>query len=154
MLGDKPAMPNPFYLAIAAISGAAMALQGTLNTALGKILGIWESTLIVHVVGTITSLLIILILGAGFGGLSKMSSAPWYAYLGGVLNVVIIYAVVRSMPQIGVGNATTAIIVAQLITAFCIDCTGAFGMKKIPFHYIDLLGIALLAVGARILFIE
>lgn len=147
-------MPNPFYLAIAAISGAAMALQGTLNTALGKILGIWESTLIVHVVGTITSLLIIFILGAGFGGLSKMSSAPWYAYLGGVLNVVIIYAVVRSMPQIGVGNATTAIIVAQLITAFCIDCTGAFGMKKIPFHYIDLLGIALLAVGARILFIE
>ena len=154
MLGDKPAMPNPFYLAIAAISGAAMALQGTLNTALGKILGIWESTLIVHVVGTITSLLIILILGAGFGGLSKMSSAPWYAYLGGVLNVVIIYAVVRSMPQIGVGNATTAIIVAQLITAFCIDCTGAFGMKKIHFQYIDLLGIALLAGGARILFLE
>jgi len=147
-------MPNPFYLAIAALSGAAMALQGTLNTALGKILGIWESTLIVHIVGTITALLVILALGVGFGGFGKIGSAPWYTYLGGVLNVVIIYAVVRSMPQIGVGNATTAIIVAQLITAFCIDCTGAFGMKKIPFHYIDLLGIALLAVGARILFIE
>lgn len=147
-------MPNPLYLAIAALSGAAMALQGTLNTALGKIVGIWESTLIVHVVGTVISLLVILILGVGFGGLGKMGNAPWYTYLGGLLNVIIIYAVVRSMPQIGVGNATTAIIVAQLITALCIDCTGAFGMKKIPFQYIDLLGIALLAVGARILFME
>ncbi|MEA4925340.1 MAG: DMT family transporter [Syntrophomonadaceae bacterium] len=147
-------MPNLFYLAIAALSGAAMAFQGTLNAALGKILGVWESTLIVHIIGTVTSLAIIIILGVGFGGLNKVGSAPWWAYLGGLLNVIIIYAVVRSMPQIGVGNATTAIIVAQLITAFCIDCTGAFGMKKIPFQYIDLLGIVLLAVGARILFME
>lgn len=147
-------MPNPFYLAIAALSGAAMALQGTLNAALGKIVGVWESTLIVHIVGTLASLIVILILGIGWSGLGKAGSAPWYVYLGGVLNVIIIYAVVRSMPQIGVGNATTAIIAAQLITAFCIDCTGAFGMKKIPFHYIDLLGIALLAIGARILFLD
>ncbi|NLN88302.1 MAG: EamA-like transporter family protein, partial [Syntrophomonadaceae bacterium] len=32
-------MPNLIYVAIAALSGAAMALQGTLNTALGKIVG-------------------------------------------------------------------------------------------------------------------
>lgn len=147
-------MPNLFYLAIAAISGAAMALQGTLNAALGKIVGVWESTLIVHLVGTVTSLLIILVLGIGFGNLGKAGSAPWYAYLGGILNVLIIYAVVRSMPQIGVGNATTAIIVAQLITALIIDCSGAFGMKKVPFHYIDILGVVLLAIGARILFLE
>jgi transporter family-2 protein len=83
-----------------------------------------------------------------------MGSAPWYVYLGGLLNVVIIFAVVKTMPAIGVGNATTAIIVAQLITAFIIDCTGAFGMKKIAFHYWDLFAIGLLAVGARILFLE
>ncbi len=147
-------MPNLFYLSIAALSGAAMALQGTLNAALGKIVGIWESTLIVHLVGTITSLLIILVLGIGFGSLGKVGSAPWYAYLGGILNVLIIYAVVRTMPQIGVGNATTAIIVAQLITALVIDSSGAFGMKKVAFHYIDILGIVLLAIGARILFLE
>jgi transporter family-2 protein len=147
-------MPNLLYLAIAALSGAAMALQGTLNTALGKIVGTWESTLVVHVVGTVASLLVIIILGLGFGSLGKMGNVPWYAYLGGILNVVIIYAVVRSMSQIGVGNATTAIITAQLVTALIIDCTGVFGMKKLPFHYIDLLGIALLVAGARIIFLE
>jgi len=147
-------LPNLFYLAIAALSGAAMALQGTLNTALGKIVGVWESTLLVHIIGTLAALVIMLIVGTGFGGLGKVSTAPWYTYLGGILNVLIIYAVVRSMPQIGVGNATTAIIVAQLITALLIDTTGAFGMKKMPFQYLDILGVALLAIGARILFLE
>jgi transporter family-2 protein len=148
------AMSKWIYFAIASISGAAMALQGTMNTALGKVVGLWESTLLVHLVGTITSLLVIIVLGVGFGNLSKMGQAPWYIYLGGVLNVAIIYAIVRSMPQIGVGNATTAIIVTQVLTALLIDNCGAFGMKKYGFHYIDLLGIALLAIGARILLIK
>lgn len=147
-------MPNMIYLAIAALSGAAMALQGTVNTALGKVIGTWESTLVVHIIGALASLLVILILGIGFSCFGKMGQVPWYAYLGGILNVVIIYAVVRAMSEIGVGNATTAIITAQLITALVIDCTGAFGMKQYHFHYLDLLGIAMLAVGARILFME
>ena len=147
-------MPKSIYLGLAALSGAAMALQGTLNAALGKVVGIWESTLIVHLVGTITTLIIIIVVGVGFSNLGKIAQAPWYVYMGGVLNVAIIYTLVRSIPQIGVGNATTAIIVAQILTAILIDCLGAFGMKKYDFHYIDLLGVALMAIGARILLIE
>lgn len=147
-------MPNLLYLAIAGISGAAMAFQGTLNTALGKIVGIWESTLIVHVIGTVTALLIIIILGVGFNGFGKMAEAPWFTYLGGVLSVVIIYAVVRAMSEVGVGNATTAIITAQIITAVIVDCTGLFGMKQMPFKYLDILGIVMLSGGAYILFLE
>lgn len=145
---------NWLYLGIAALSGAAMAVQGTFNAALGKVLGLWQSTLVVHIIGTITVLLIILMLGVGFGSYGKAGQVPWWAYLGGVLSVIIIYAVARSIPQIGVGNATTAIIVAQVSTAVLIDCLGLFGMKPIHFQWIDLLGIVLLAVGARILLIN
>lgn len=147
-------MLNWFYVLVAALSGMAMALQGTFNAALGKVIGIWESTLLVHIIGTLTVLLIILCLGIGFDNFGKISRVPWYAFLGGILNVLIIYAVVRSIPQIGVGNATTAIIVTQVLTAVLIDSLGIFGMKKIEFHYIDLLGIALLAAGAKILLID
>lgn len=147
-------MSKWIYLLVAAISGSAMALQGTMNAALGKVVGLWESTLIVHLIGTATTLLIILILGVGWNNLSKITQAPWYVLLGGVLNVIIIYAIVRTMPQIGVGNATTAIIVAQVLTALLIDNFGAFGMKKISFQYLDLLGIALLAAGAHILLMD
>lgn len=142
------------YLSLAALSGAAMALQGTFNAALGKVVGIWESTLIVHLIGTITVLLIMLGLSKGFGSFSKLNSVPYYAFLGGVLNVLIIYALVRAIPQVGVGNATTAIIITQVLTAVCIDSLGAFGMKKYDFHYSDILGVALLAAGARILLMK
>ncbi len=147
-------MPNLIYLAIAAVSGAAMAIQGTFNSVLGKIIGVWESTLIVHVIGTIIVLIIMLLMGRGISNFAKCSQVPWYAYLGGILNVIIIFTVVKTMPVIGVGNATTAIIVAQVSTAVLIDSLGLFGMKKYDFQYIDLLGIALLAIGARILLID
>ena len=137
-------------LGLAALAGAAMAVQGTLNAALGKVLGIWESTLIVHLIGTATVLAIILVGGIGFSNLGKLSQAPWYAYLGGVLNVIIIYAVVRVIPEVGVGNATTAIIAAQIITALVIDNFGLLGMKIcLPLHRHP--GIVLLSVGTRIL---
>lgn len=142
------------YLGLAALSGAAMALQGSLNAALGKILGIWESTLIVHAVGLAATLVIMLCVGVGFSNFGKLGEVPWYAYLGGLLNVVIIYAVVRTIPQIGVGTATTAIIVAQVLMAVTIDGLGLFGLKRYEFHYLDLLGIAFLAIGARILLID
>jgi len=145
---------NWLYLLLAALSGAAMALQGTFNAALGKIIGLWESTLLVHLIGSVAALLIIIILGVGFNNFDKLSSVPWYAFLGGILNVLIIYLVVRTIPKVGVGNATTAIIVAQILTAVLVDSLGAFGMKKMEFQYLDLLGIALLAVGARILLLE
>lgn len=145
---------NWLYLLLAALAGSAMAIQGSWNAALGKVLGIWQSTLTVHVIGTITVLIIMLFIGSGFSSFTKIGSVPFYALLGGVLNVIIIYAVVKVIPSVGVGNATTAIIVAQISTAVLIDCLGIFGMKKIGFQYLDILGIVLLAVGARILLMK
>ena len=151
--GSRSTM-NWLFLLLAAAAGSAKAVQGTWNAALGKILGIWQSTLLVHVIGLVTVLLIILFLGVGWGSFSKIGTVPFYALLGGVLNVIIIYAVVKTIPAVGVGNATTAIIVAQISTAVLIDSLGVFGMKKIGFQYLDILGIVLLAVGARILLLK
>lgn len=145
---------NWFYLGLAALAGATMALQGTFNAALGKGIGIWPSTVLVHVIGTITAIVIMLVFRIGWTGVEQLAQAPWYAFLGGALNVLIIYAVVRTIPQVGVGNATTAIVVAQILTAVLVDALGLFGMKKYEFQYLDLLGIALLAIGSRILLLK
>ncbi len=147
-------MLNWFYLMLAALSGAAMAVEGSFNAVVGKVLGVWESTLIVHLIGTMVVVIIMIVLGTGWGNFSKIGQAPWYAYLGGVLSVVIIYALVLTIPKVGVANATTAIMAAQISTAVLVDAMGLFGMKKHCFHYYDLLGIALLAIGARILLME
>lgn len=145
---------NWIYLAIAALAGAAMALQGTFNAALGKTTGLWPSTVLVHVIGTVAALSIMLTFRIGCPALGQLAQIPWYAFLGGVLNVLIIFAVVFTIPRVGVGNATTAIVVAQILTAVLVDALGLFGMKKYEFQYLDLLGIALLAVGSRILLLK
>ncbi|MGQ9712131.1 MAG: DMT family transporter, partial [Desulfotomaculales bacterium] len=81
-------------------------------------------------------------------GLAKVGEAPWYTYLGGILGVLIIYAVVRSIPRVGVAPATTAIILGQVLTAALIDHLGLFGMQKLPFTWYRLVGAALMAAGA------
>ena len=140
-----------WYILLAAIAGSAMAVQGTLNSLLGKIVGLLESTLIVHLIGTATVVVLLFFLQLGRGSLAAYQQAPWYAYLGGILNVLIIFGVVFSIPKLGVGNATTAIVTLQLLTAVMIDHFGLFGMEKSACRWWDLVGIALMGGAAKIL---
>ncbi|AQS57845.1 DMT family transporter [Desulforamulus ferrireducens] len=138
-------------LVIAATSGLTMALQGTLNSALGKVVGLWETTFIVHVVGTVVVGVLVFICQLGTCDLDKWFSAPWYTYLGGVLSVLIIYMVARSIPVAGVASATTAIILGQTFTASAIDHLGLFGVERIPFSWYHAIGILMMAGGAFLL---
>lgn len=138
-------------LVIAATSGLTMALQGTINSVLGKVVGLWETTFIVHLVGTVLVGALVFVCRLGNCDLEKWISAPWYTYFGGVLSVLIIYMVARSIPIVGVAPATTAIIVGQVLTAAAIDHFGIFGMQRIPFNWTHLAGTGLMAIGAFLL---
>lgn len=138
-------------LLMALLSGILMAVQGALNGALSKVIGTWETTFIVHLIGLI--LLSIMLVGFSVGRIdtATLSQAPWYTYLGGVISVFIIYLVAASIPKIGAANATTAIIVGQVTMAVIIDHLGLFGLQADAFTYRQGLGIILLAVGAKLL---
>jgi transporter family-2 protein len=53
----------PFIMA--ALAGSLMAIQGTFNSILGKIIGLMEGTFAVHVIGAITAGVVLLIFGNG-----------------------------------------------------------------------------------------
>lgn len=137
-------------MSFALASGVAMAFQGSLNAVLGKYVGEIEATFLVHVIGSAMAGIIILF-GLGKGNLGKMLGVPWYAYLGGIISVLIIYGVAASIPKVGVALATTAIIVGQVSTAMLIDQFGLFGLEKIPFSLAKLAGLIFLALGARLM---
>lgn len=139
-------------LLIAAVAGMAMAIQGSLNASLGKIIGTLETTLVVHVVGLAVIVPALYLFRLGRGNLYLLKDAPWYTYLGGVLGVLIIFGVAVSIPRAGVANATTAIIIGQLITALLIDHFGLFGLEKVPFTAWKGLGLACLAAGGYLMF--
>ncbi len=137
-------------LILAGLSGLLMALQGSLNSALGKTIGLLEATFVVHVLGSLTGLLLLLF-GLGQGEWQKFRSAPWYTYLGGLLGVAIVYLVVVSISQVGVAWATTAIIVGQVTTAAVVDFFGWFGLEPVPLSLGKGLGLLLMAGGAWLL---
>ncbi|MCB8816626.1 DMT family transporter [Desulfosporosinus shakirovi] len=136
---------------IAAISGVAMAVQGTINSSLSQKTSLLSATLVVHIIGTIVSLGAVLLWRAPFLN-HNWSSTPWYLYLGGVLSVIIVGLVAVSIPKVGVCNATTAIIIGQVSTAVLIDHFGLLGVNRLPWSPWQLLGIGFFAVGAKLLF--
>ncbi len=141
------------FLVLAAIAGLTMALQGSLNSVLGKKIGIFEASFIVHFTATII-LIIILLLNISKGNIQAWKEAPWYLYLGGILGVIISYTVIVSIPELGVAVTTTAIVTAQVSTACVLDHLGAFGLDKIPFTWFKFIGIILLAIGVRLMLIK
>lgn len=138
-------------LMLALASGVFMAVQGSLNAALSKVIGLLETTFVVHLTGTIILFILLFIFRMGKGSLPALTQAPWYSYFGGVLGVMIIYLVAASIPKAGVSSATTAIIVGQVLTAMAIDHFGAFGLEKIPCGWPQLAGLVLLSIGAKLL---
>ena len=141
-------------LLLAALAGSIMAIQGTLNASLGKIVGLLEATLIVMIIGLVTAFVALFPLGLGHGNIFKFTGAPWYSFMGGMLIVLITYAVAASIPKIGAANATTAIVAAQVTTAFLIDHFGLFGLQAIPFSWWKAAGLALLVVGTRLMLLQ
>jgi transporter family-2 protein len=141
-------------LLLAFVAGATMAVQGSLNAALGKLIGLLEATFVVHLVGTAVLVLALFVFRLGQGDLGGMAKVPFYLYLGGLLSVVIIYAVLSSITGIGVATATTAIIAGQVGTALLIDHLGLFGLERHSFSWLKAAGMALLALGAKLMLMK
>ena len=142
---------KPVPLLFAAAGGALMAVQGVLNSLLGKIIGLPRTTFLVHLLGTAAASLLLLIPWGTSGSFVQLRQAPWYALLGGPIGVGIVFFVTASIGKVGAGLATTSIIIAQLLTAYSIDYFGLFGVTQLPFTFLKALGIALIAAGGWLL---
>jgi transporter family-2 protein len=138
-------------LVFAALAGLTMAVQGAMNSALSAATGLWGATFVVHVIGLAVSTAFLLGSGQGARLLAAVRASPPVNLLGGVLGVLIVYAVVRGISKVGAGAATTAIVVGQVTTAFLLDHFGLFGLKGLPLTWWRPAGLGLLAVGAYLL---
>lgn len=138
------------FMLVALIAGIAMAVQGTMNSAVSRAVGLSEATFLVHISATI-AMAVILFLGLGEGRWQNYNKVPWYYYLGGLIGVVITYGVVVSISKLGAAVATTAIIAGQVLTACLADHFGLFGLEKAAFTWTKFLGLVLLAIGSRLL---
>ena len=133
----------------AAIAGAAMSVQGVMNTRLGDRIGLYETNAYVQLTGFILSAMLAIFLGKG--NLTQFGQAPWYAWLGGVLAPVITVTVMLAIGDLSPTVAISAILLSQLAVAALIDAFGIMGSERIAFSWQKLLGLALMSGGVLLL---
>ena len=129
----------------AVIAGAAMSIQGVMNTRMGDKAGVLETNAYVQLTGFVLALIIALCFGKG--DIRQMPQAPWYAWLGGVLAPVITVTVMLSVGALSPTVAIATILLSQLAVAALIDAFGIMGAEQIAFNWKKLLGLGMMAAG-------
>lgn len=139
-------MTTSLWAAVLAIAaGAAISVQSSLSGLIGRRLGVFESSFVVHLVGLF--LAGTLMIGMRGGNLSGWRAVPWYAYGAGFLGVGIVAAVSFAVPRLGLATSLTLTIVAQLLLGALLDHFGWLGAGPHPFTATRAVGMVVLLAG-------
>lgn len=131
------------------IAGAAMSIQGVMNTRLSDKIGLYESNAFVQGTAFLLSVLAVWILGKGsFKSLGEVNKLYW---LGGVLGLVITITVMLGIGKLSPTVAISVILISQLLVAALIDAFGVMDSEKVAFTWNKYIGMALM-IGGVLLF--
>ena len=136
-------------LICALIAGAAMSIQGVMNTRLGEKVGVLETNAFVQFVAFVLALAFALLFGKG--NIRLLTQSPWYTWLGGVIAPVITVTVMLAIKGASPTVAISAILLSQLTVAALIDAFGWLGAEKTPFTWQKSVGVALMAAGVLLM---
>lgn len=127
------------------LAGAAMSVQGVMNTRLSDHIGTMEANAFVQVTAAALSLLALLFWRTGsFAALGETSRLYW---CGGALALVITVTVMLGIGKLGPTLAVSVILIAQLLTAAGIDAFGLMDSEKLSFGWSKWVGLALMTGG-------
>lgn len=129
----------------AIISGISMTLQGVFNTNLEKKIGTWETALLSQGIAFVITLIIVFIWGNG--DIKAIKNSNKIYLLSGVLGVVIIFTVMKSIASMGATIGIGTILTAQLLSAAIIDAMGLFETEKVAFSLNEFIGVTLMIAG-------
>jgi transporter family-2 protein len=130
----------------AAINGA--------NGLLADQIGLFQSVVIIHVIGTVISILYYLLLDKKDSGkvINLLLRKP-LLFTGGAIGAFAVVSISFAVQNIGVFLVSTALIVGQFIFSFVIDLKGWFGFEKLPLTKEKISALALMAAGVFLLLI-
>lgn len=138
--------------AMALATGALVPVQIALNAALGRSIGSpLATTTLVFLLGVAISAGGLLVTRTGMPSLATIAAAPPWTYLGSLLAVIYLLAVVYLAPRLGVGLTTMLILVGQLVAAMLIDHFALFGALQHAFNGARALGLALMIGGVLLI---
>ncbi len=130
------------------IAGAAMSLQGVINTRLSEKCGLYESNAFVQGTAFIAALIVMLIFGKG--SLANIKSVSPVYLTGGLIGVIITVTVMLGIMDLSPTVSISVILISQLAVAALIDAFGILGTEKAAFGLTKYIGLALMTAGVII----
>jgi transporter family-2 protein len=127
------------------VAGAAMSLQGVINTRLSEKVGLYESNVFVQATALALGLIVMWLFGKG--NLSEITQVNKIYWTGGILGTVIIVTVMLAIGNLRPTQAIAIILISQLLVAAVIDAFGWLGAEKISFTWNKWAGLALMIAG-------
>lgn len=133
---------------LAIVSGAIIAITVVQNGDLALYMGNYPATVLVHVVGLFTILLVLAIKREKF---QWDRATPWYGYFGGVLGVLTVLGCNMSFAALGVSVSVAMLLLGQTLMGVAVDQFGLFGAEKRPFKPQHLISIGLIVGGVAVM---
>lgn len=130
---------------MSAIAGAAMSIQGVMNTRLGEKIGLYESNAFIQGTAFLLSLIAVVVFGKGsFRSILEVDKLYLF---GGVLGIVITITVMMGIGKLSPTIAISTILISQLLVAALIDAFGWMGSERVVFDWTKYVGIGLMIAG-------
>ncbi|WDE98668.1 DMT family transporter [Lentisphaera profundi] len=128
--------------------GSLIALQGSVNSALGKFLEHpLHAAIFSFGLGLVALLIASLCLKTGLPTTAKIFSAPKVILIGGLLGAVFVTSVILCVPKVGVANVVMAALCGQIVLSLILDHFGVFGAAARPIDLKRLAGALFVIIG-------
>jgi bacterial/archaeal transporter family-2 protein len=82
--------------------------------------------------------------------LSRIESAPWWVWVGGLLGAFYVLGSVVAAPKLGAATLVAVILAGQAVASLLVDHFGWVGFEENPVTLGRLAGIAFVAVGVAL----
>jgi len=137
-----------FLIAVALGVGMLLPLQAGVNSQLR----LWVAhpliaALISFSVGTITLLLASLLFRVDFVANSRLASAPWWVWTGGLFGANYVLLAILLAPRIGAATLVGLTVTGQMISSVILDHYGLIGFPVHPASVGRIIGASLLLLG-------
>lgn len=136
------------YNLVSAAVGAIIAIMIVLNGALSNGIGNYSSSVIIHLVGLLSIVLVILFMKKP---LQFQKGIPFYLYSAGAIGVLTVLFSNISFMSLGVSVTIALGLLGQSLAAIIIDHYGLLGMKVVKFNKTKSIGLAFILLGSAVM---
>ena len=142
-------LPSLMLIALVALGGALIAAQGPIYVRMAAAVGgPLPAATLAFAIGALALGLAMVVSRTPWPGLAAIAAVPLWIWFGGLIGAFVVLVSILAVPRLGVASYAVFVIGGQLGASYVYDRTGLFGNAVREFSTANLVGLALVMVGA------